>query len=819
MRKVNRILSALLVIIMLITVVPLDGLVTHATALTGSTTEEKIWNFFKSKGLNNYGVAGLMGNLYAESALNSKNLQNSYESKLGYTDSTYTTAVDNGKYTKDKFIHDSAGYGLAQWTYYSRKQGLYNLAKSRGTSIGDLETQLTYCYNELSSKDHIGVFNTLKNAKTLKEASDSVLLNYEKPANASSKSATRLSYAEKYYNQFVGGGSSSTGSSVTINDGVEKAIQWAVSIANDNSHGYSQSNRTGPNYDCSSLVSTAFKNAGFNVSGSLNTASMRDAFQKAGFTVYKKGEVSLKRGDIMLRPKTSSVGGHTELYLGDNKCVAAHDNYDNKTGDSSGREIQVRKKSECEFCTKANYTYILRYEKKSSVSISSVSSSNLTNTSAKITANLSATASVSKWTYFLSTNKTAVTNINGADGNTHKTTSTVDCIRILDYTSSPKSLKTDSFTITKFQSNPLKPGTTYYYRLTVYISGKWYQTGVNSFTTTATKPGKPTLRVASGSTNIGIGDQATVLWDGTSNTDSYTITIKNPSGSVVKTQTGIKGTTQAFNCFSTAGTYTATISSVNGAGTTPGNTVNIVVHPNCTVTFYDTISKKNIAQVTVPYGHAANAPKNPTQMGHTFSKWDKAFDKVTSDITVNTVYDKNSYKVRFIDSFTKKVLKTQTVKYLEAATAPSATPPETGYSLMGWDKDFSAVKSDIDVYTVFKWTDKDHNSTVTINSVKRNSTKQGYDVTITISNKVESIISGRAVFSLKSPNNTFLTAVESEAFAIDSLGNKTITTFIPYNNLAYAVRVNVINSYESLGVLAAAVTKNIDNSSSTDFTG
>lgn len=62
--------------------------------LTGKTNEEKIWNFLVGKGLSKAGVAGLMGNLYAESGLNPKNLQNSYERKLGYTDSSYTAAVD-----------------------------------------------------------------------------------------------------------------------------------------------------------------------------------------------------------------------------------------------------------------------------------------------------------------------------------------------------------------------------------------------------------------------------------------------------------------------------------------------------------------------------------------------------------------------------------------------------------------------------------------------------------------------------------------------------------------------------------------------------
>lgn len=76
-----------------------------------------IWNFLKQKGLNDYAVAGLMGNLYSESALRPNNLQNSYEKKLGMTDKGYTMAVNNGSYKN--FIHDKAGYGLAQWTWWN----------------------------------------------------------------------------------------------------------------------------------------------------------------------------------------------------------------------------------------------------------------------------------------------------------------------------------------------------------------------------------------------------------------------------------------------------------------------------------------------------------------------------------------------------------------------------------------------------------------------------------------------------------------------------------------------------------------------------
>lgn len=118
----------------------------YTGARPGNTTTAKtIWNFLVGKGMTEEGAAALMGNLFAESGLNSTNLQNSYESSLGYTDASYTTAVDNGSYryktytdVRSSFSRDSAGYGLVQWTYWSRKQALYDYAKSSGTSIGDL---------------------------------------------------------------------------------------------------------------------------------------------------------------------------------------------------------------------------------------------------------------------------------------------------------------------------------------------------------------------------------------------------------------------------------------------------------------------------------------------------------------------------------------------------------------------------------------------------------------------------------------------------------------------------------------------------------
>lgn len=169
-------------------------------ALIGKTNEEKIWNFLKNKGLNDCAVAGIMGNLYAESGLRSDNLQNTYEKKLGMTDAEYTAAVDNGCYTN--FIKDCAGYGLAQWTYWTRKQNLHNFAKDARKSIGDLEMQLNFLWKELQG--YASVMSTLKTAKSVLDASNVILMQYERPANqGTSVQNARASYGQKYYDKYA----------------------------------------------------------------------------------------------------------------------------------------------------------------------------------------------------------------------------------------------------------------------------------------------------------------------------------------------------------------------------------------------------------------------------------------------------------------------------------------------------------------------------------------------------------------------------------------------------------------------------------------
>lgn len=174
--------------------------------LIGSSNSEKIYNFLKSKGLNDYGASGLLGNLDCESGLKPNNLQDTYNRSLGMTDDEYVRAVDNSSYTKNQFIKDCGGFGLAQWTWHTRKAALYEYVKSKSTSIGDLETQLEFLYKELS-ESYPSVLNTLKTATSVLEASNAVLLKFECPADQSvSMQNKRASYGQSYYNKYAKNG-------------------------------------------------------------------------------------------------------------------------------------------------------------------------------------------------------------------------------------------------------------------------------------------------------------------------------------------------------------------------------------------------------------------------------------------------------------------------------------------------------------------------------------------------------------------------------------------------------------------------------------
>lgn len=171
-----------------------------------SSYEDYLWSTMYNFIGNEYGTAGLMGNLYAESGIIPYRLQGDFTS--GYSRSiAYTNNVNAGIYTETQFVNDSKGYGLAQWTYYSRKQGLYDKFVNGGySSIGDMALACAYLIDELSTT-FSGVLSVLRSATSVREASDKVLHDFENPASQGPEvEVYRASLGQAYYDRYAGGG-------------------------------------------------------------------------------------------------------------------------------------------------------------------------------------------------------------------------------------------------------------------------------------------------------------------------------------------------------------------------------------------------------------------------------------------------------------------------------------------------------------------------------------------------------------------------------------------------------------------------------------
>lgn len=120
---------------------------------------------------------------------------------------------------------------------------------------------------------------------------------------------------------------------------IMKAVQFMIDTANDNTHGYDQKHRNGPDYDCSSLVGTALHEAGFNVSPYSWTGNLESQLRKAGFVDCKKpwlpGDVHLKRNRHVVMSISNKQIAHASINE-KGKVTGG------KTGDQTGKEICIR---------------------------------------------------------------------------------------------------------------------------------------------------------------------------------------------------------------------------------------------------------------------------------------------------------------------------------------------------------------------------------------------------------------------------------------------------------------------------------------------
>ena len=169
-------------------------------------SKKTIWDLLKAKGFTDVAAAAIMGNMEAESNCISYRIQGDFST--GYQKSKdYTANVDHGVISKDDFIYHGpggGGYGLMQWTYFSRKAGLYDLTFPEYNSIGDEAPQINWLDEELNQPEFQSVMGTLALSNSIRECSDALIKKYLRPADQSEAVCVqRAKLGQDFYNEFA----------------------------------------------------------------------------------------------------------------------------------------------------------------------------------------------------------------------------------------------------------------------------------------------------------------------------------------------------------------------------------------------------------------------------------------------------------------------------------------------------------------------------------------------------------------------------------------------------------------------------------------
>ena len=164
------------------------------------SVERQVYDMLVEAGISHAGACGILANAQAESELCSNNMENYYNKKFGVTDEEYTQLAD---FEQINFVNDAVGYGLWQFTYYAFKQALWDTAKTKGTSVSDVETQTETLIKILKTPEFSKLFRFLKETNSPENAAKEFMLVFERPANQSESAiSTRAVFATEFYKIF-----------------------------------------------------------------------------------------------------------------------------------------------------------------------------------------------------------------------------------------------------------------------------------------------------------------------------------------------------------------------------------------------------------------------------------------------------------------------------------------------------------------------------------------------------------------------------------------------------------------------------------------
>lgn len=848
----KRVVAILLTVAMVFGVMP-TVVIWQATA--ASANETAVYNYLvNDMGLSVAAACGVLANIKAES---------SFSPTCSY--------MESGGYES---------YGICQWNR-GRLDNLKTYCASNNYDYKTITGQLHYMEYELNKSytKWINQIRAVSNTSTGAAESASIwCLHFEIPANKEKEAVKRGEVAVKYFDSYNktgnnSGNSNTTSNTITSGDGLEYAMFPLATLnisrtnkfldpdqsnaAKDGGHGGGFAwDLCGGSKDVSAPFTGKIvyidKSSGGNhcvilkssnkvhlANGQTDYLSIllchdNNISNLSSGQVIKQGQVFYQQGDF---GQATGVHVHVEIAKGDISFTG-------KSGDittmrKSGNRIQV---NDALFLTKTTnrvkdyirvtskkpaYNITLTWRVLAPISVVATAPTEITNSSAKIWATLSSTISVEKESYVISTRSS---DISGKDYTLDANRKWIDdnaftygdYIKFQDHSSKLKSINASSCVIKTINGKTLTPGTTYYYKMLIKDgSGVWYSSQMNSFTTLADRPEETTLRIDTDSQDIGLSDTAVVTWAAAKYATAYEVLLYNNAGTQIYSSGDLVSTTYAFpgTCFTEPGEYSAKLIAKNTVGNREADgQPHITVHPDATVTFYDTVAEQIIQSYSVTYGHDAVAPQSPAQYGYTFKGWDCSFAKVKNDTTVKTVYEANSYTVNFVNGMTGEILETQRVRYKESATEPVKAPAyKSGYVFKGWDKDFTCILGDTTIQSVYEWYDVDYpvSTEITKADLNAENTDQsvGYDVEVHISNGKKEAVQGRLVFALKTAEGFLYTNTESSAFSLAAEEEKTVKCFVPSETHAALVEVYTINNYENAGPIAAPKAISANNES------
>ena len=143
-------------------------------------SKQQIYNLLRQGGLSQAGALAMMGNWQCESGLEPNRLQGDF-SPYRTVSKDYVRRIESFTLQRDQFSHDSKGFGLAQWTWYKRKEALWDAWHKSGLSIASAELQVKFALYELQT-DYSGLLGYLRTTNDLYEATARICREFERPA-------------------------------------------------------------------------------------------------------------------------------------------------------------------------------------------------------------------------------------------------------------------------------------------------------------------------------------------------------------------------------------------------------------------------------------------------------------------------------------------------------------------------------------------------------------------------------------------------------------------------------------------------------------